>query len=316
MKIAVITALGLAGLLCGCASTPYWQNPQWINKLAATISNGLVYPSDALQAGPASAQAVVLFTYDNGRLRDVSIVKSTGNQILDAAITTEIARIKPPPAWGSDTKLPRQFQLPVNLSTGQSEFTVAIRDAIVRELIGYYPRTAALSGQQARVDVQFEYRNGHVVKQTVVKIIGSKAFEKAFEAAALEAVASAKMPLPPPWAHDRTFSFTIPICFTIKAQLCPGPNTLTQYISSHAQEQTKTAGCAEVAFSYKDGAIVNAHILSSSGSAALDQTALHTISEGDFSQPTRAQQENKKNFQIPVCFRDRATNQSPAKAPS
>ncbi|MGH8415331.1 MAG: TonB family protein, partial [Gammaproteobacteria bacterium] len=125
MRTKLLPALGIAGLLAGCASSPsvpYWQNSRWINALATKIENQLVYPIEATKAGFPSGQAIVQFTYDNGRLTDVFIAKSTGNYILDSAITTQIAQIKPPILPGSEIAVPRQFRLPIALSIANSTF--------------------------------------------------------------------------------------------------------------------------------------------------------------------------------------------------
>lgn len=218
--------------------------------------------------------------------------------------------MKPPLARGLDTTTSRLFQVPVNFSIAHSEFFRSIRDAIVSGH-AYYPRSAVLHGQQGLVEVRFEYRNGHIFNQTVVKTIGSKIFEDA----ALKKVSSAKMPPSPAWARDRTFTFKIPICFTFRGNLCPGPNIEIHYASSGAQAQSVNNACAEVGFSYKAGKITNPRIVSSSGDADLDKTALQTISSGNFPQPPTSLKNHTSTFEIPVCLSNKTQSQPPTKTP-
>ena len=179
MWTKLLAALGITCLLAGCASTPavpYWQNPKWINALLVTINNNLVYPVEATTVGFPYGQATVQFAYDNGRLKDVHIVKSTGNQILDSAITTQITDMKPPVARSLDTTISRQFQVPITFSISHSQFYRAIYGAIMSGHT-YYPRSAVLHGQQGLVEVRFKYRNGYVLNQTIEHTIGSTIFE-------------------------------------------------------------------------------------------------------------------------------------------
>ena len=311
MRTKLLMAFGITGVLAGCATTPavpYWDNPKWINELVVKISNNLVYPDAVATAGFLSGQAIVQFTYDNGRLKDVHIVKSTGNQILDSAITTQITDIKPPLAVGLNTSISRQFQLPVKLNIAHSRFYRSVRDAIV---LGhtYYPRSAVLHSQQGLVEVRFEYRNGHVLSPTVVQTIGLKIFEEA----AIKKVASAKMPPPPAWALDKTFTFKVPICFTFSGYLCPGPNIEIRYLGSNTPPAATTSSCTKVGFAYKENKISDAHVVSSSGDANLDKAALATISQGNFPQPSADLKKRTSSFEIPVCFSNKAQSQSAAK---
>lgn len=319
MKTGIFIALGLVALLVGCASTPsvghkpqpvpYWQNSQWVNALVTTIKYELVYPIEMAKAKFPSGQAIVQFTYDNGRLRDAHIIKSTGNQILDSAITEQIVNIKPPLAEGLDTNMPRRFELPVNLSADNLQFYGSIRDAIQAHV--YYPRSGVLHRQQGFVKVQFEYRNGHVLNSSIVQLIGSKVFGEA----ALRQLSQAKMPSPPTWARDKTFAFTIPFCFSFTGYICPGTHVEIQYVSSDTQTQAVYSTCTKVGFSYKSSNIVNVHIVTSSGDANLDKAALQTISKGNFPQPSTTQKEHASSFEMPVCFNNKAPNQPAAKAP-
>lgn len=317
MQTNILAALVTAGLLGGCASTPavpsrapsvpYWQNPQWINELATTITNGLVYPAEATKVGFPSGQAIVQFSYDNGRLRDVRIVKSTGSQILDSALAVQIANMRPPLARGLNTNTSRRFQLPVNLSVKDSGFFRSMRNAIQTHV--HYPRTAVLHGEQGFIVVRFEYRNGNVLNPTVVKSIGSKVFEHA----ALKQLSHAKMPPPPVWARDKTFTFQVPFCFVFSEGACPGTHMEIRYMSSNTQLYPTASLCTQVVFDYKGNKISDVRVADSSGDAKLDKAALLTISQGNFPQPSATLKNQAASFKIPVCFSNKISGQPTAK---
>ncbi len=313
MRTKLLIAFGITGMLAGCATTPavpYWDNPKWINELVVKINSNLAYPVAAETAGFPSGQAIVQFTYDHGELRDVHIIKSTGSNILDSAITKQITDMKPPLAVGLNTNTSRQFQLPVKLNIAHSQFYRSVRDAIV---LGhtYYPRSAVLNGQQGLVDVRFEYRNGHVLNPTVVQTIGSKIFEEA----AIKKLVSAKMPPPPAWALDKTFTFKFQICFTFSGYLCPGPNIEIRYLGNNTPPAATTSSCTKVGFAYKENEISDVHVVSSSGDANLDKAALATISQGNFPKPSADLKKRTSSFEIPVCFSNTAQSQPAAKMP-
>lgn len=324
MSTKLLMALGAASLLIGCASTtshlpqapsiPYWQNPQWISELAAQINSNLIYPVAATTVGFPSGQAIVQFTYDDGKLENTKIIKSTGSQILDSAIIAQIADIKPPLARGLETNLPRQFQLPVSLNIGDSQFYRSLDEAVraATRTYGYYPRSAVLNGNQGRVTVRFQYRNGTVLNPTVVNVIGSKIFERA----ALKALSYAKMPPAPAWARDKTLDLKVDICFIFTGtHICPGPNIEILYTGSNAPPAATTNACTEVGFDYKGRKISNVYVVNSSGNPNLDKVALLTISQGNFTQPSTALKNQTSSFEIPVCFSDKAPGRNSAKTP-
>jgi len=108
MKFSFATMLNLVIFLAGCVSlpsTPYWQDPHWVNELGKTLQANIRYPNSVIRDTPTdknfpAGTAVVRFTYDNGKLMSVRVVKSTGHKALDDAIAKEIPDIRPPLAPG------------------------------------------------------------------------------------------------------------------------------------------------------------------------------------------------------------------------
>ncbi|MGH8279921.1 MAG: TonB family protein [Gammaproteobacteria bacterium] len=300
----VLPALVIACLLTACTSPgvqpnatahAYWQDPAWINTLAKDINAKLVYPFDKFHADFPSGHALVAFSYDRGRLDQVQIIQSTGNAILDASIAKQISGMQPPPAAGDDLDMAHRFELPVSLSMMQSPFFLAMHAALMRQV--YYPLLAVHNDEQGMVVIHFQYRNGKILNPTVIKSIGARIFE----AAALDQIRRAKMPPPPPWAHDRTFSLRVPYCYNLRGYVCPAMRFVVRYAGTNATPVPAPPLCAQVGFDYHDGVIADVHLLKSSGKSTADQEALTTIARGAFPQPSAAARTRTSGFTVPVC---------------
>lgn len=318
MRAQFLTALLIAAMLAGCTShpvepvlphasqraepapsqVPYWDNPQWINDLGKTINNHLVYPVAAEEAGPPSAHAVVQFTYDNGTLDHVRIIKSTGIPIIDSAIVTQVPQIKPPLAEGPNKSMPRVFQLRVTLTIRDPQFTRAILVAISKTQ--FYPRSAIIDGDQGWVVVRFQYRNGSVLKSSIAKWAGVDVFRQA----ALETLSHAQLPSPPSWARDKTLTMSFGICYAFSPNFgsqCPSSEMGIHYESNNKSVPFPMSDCTLVGYDYKDGKIADVHLENSSGDTDRDKAALLTVTHGNFPQPAADLRSTESGFLEPVC---------------
>ncbi len=199
MKLMTFTALWLAISLAGCATAPtvpYWKSPQWVNALGQTIQRNIRYPDDAIKNTPTTGEfphgkAIVQFTYDEGQLKSVQIMKSTGYEVLDKAIASEIPDIKPPSAEGQSARLPHRFELAINMDP----FDYHLFNAIHNELQNHtqYPRSAVLRGDQGLVVARFHYLNGRVINPLIIKSSGSSELDRSV----LRELSHISLPSPP-----------------------------------------------------------------------------------------------------------------------
>lgn len=332
MRAQLLTALLISLMLAGCTSHPvkpvlphashpvepvpsqvsYWENPQWINDLGTTINDNLVYPANIKSSSHNAAHAVVQFIYDNGQLSNVRILKSTGNQILDSAIVTQLQHIKPPPAEGGNINLSKVFQLPITLEVPVPQFSQSILLAINSQK--YYPMSALMNNDQGLAIVDFQYRNGEIVKSSIYKSTGSRVLDKAV----LNILADAKMPMPPPWAHNKMLHFRVELCWGIyesPSNPCHYSIIEIRYVSGNISTPHPVSDCALVGYDYKDGEIADIHIVNSSGDTDQDKTALLTVTRGNFPQPPTDLRSTESGFLEPVCASHKAVPQHPAKAP-
>ena len=310
MQARILTALLITGLLTACASTtmppakipsaPYWENPQWINAMGQAIQDNIQYPIEAAKNGFPSGRAVVQFTYADDQFQDVSIIKSTGNKILDATIETQIPKIKPPVVAGSTASVPHRFQLTVNIAPYSYSFIREVHDDLRK--YARYPRIAILSGQQGIVVAHFQYLNGTVLNPSIEKSSKWPALDKAV----LDELLHIKLPLPPSWALDKKLGFRVPICFSLgRTPSCAGIVTEVRYVPSGTTTTTTTTThqpCADIGFDYQNGKISNVRLIHSSGDVDIDKDALSRISRGDFPPPPENQKDQASNFEIPVCY--------------
>ncbi|MGB9428903.1 MAG: TonB family protein [Gammaproteobacteria bacterium] len=299
MKPTTVTALWLAIVLAGCASAPpkpYWENDQWINAMAKTIKSNVHYPKkEAAQRGDPAGQAIVRFTYAAGAITDVTIVKSTGHQILDTAIAVQMPEIKLPPAAGLDTELPHRFQIPVDMVPSDRDvFFMELSEDIRKHV--HYPYTSIAHGDQGIVIAHFRYRNGNILNSRIIQSSGSPALDKTV----IDALSQLKAPPPPPWARDKTLSFNVPIVFCSWKKPCI--TLVSRYVPHDMTGTAATELCSEVGFDYKENKISNVHLIHSSGNADINKDALSRISKGDFLPPPENMKDKDMNFAIPVCY--------------
>lgn len=222
-------------LLAGCASEPplpYWQNPDWINALGNSIQENIVYPEDILRTTltdkdfPAG-RATVQFTYDQGKLDDVAIVESTGNQILDKAIISEIESMRLVLVHGASSTIPHRFQLTVAIGPADYQFIRQIWLALKAH--AWFPHGITDSDfGDGLVIAKFQYRNGEISNPVIIK----SSDLQAFDLSVLDELKNIKLPAPPAWLNNRTLELQVPFCFSTGSKTCPGMVLGVRYVGS------------------------------------------------------------------------------------
>lgn len=298
MQTKFLTILVFASSLIGCAGVPqkpYWENTEWINAMVNTIQHKLRYPIKAMEQNNPAGHALVQFTYEAGNISDVVIIKSTGYQILDTAIATQMRGMWLPWVKGAGTEIPHRFQIPIEMiSSDRSTFYIEISDDIRKHV--HYPHASIARGDQGIVIARFQYRNGNILNPAIVQSSGSRALD----GSVIDALSKLNAPPTPPWARDKTLSFRVPIIFCSLKKPCTTP--VYHYVSNEIVETPASVLCSDVGFRYRNGAIYEVHLIRSSGDTELDKVALSQISKGAFPPPPKEMQNKDTNFEIPVCY--------------
>lgn len=292
----VLMAFGAASLLAGCATAPavpYWQNPQWVNALAATVKSNVQYPQSAAAENFPSGTAIVTFIYDKGILLAPRIVQSTGSSVLDGAITEQIAKIKPPQAAGSDTDTPHAFQMTIPMSPVSPSLRLALRQALAEHI--HYPIMAERYGSSGLLIAYFEYRNGEILNPKIQKSSGNISLDQAV----LNELRATTLPKPPDWLKNKTFGFSIPYCFGLLT--CANTVTQVRYVSTGESSSLSKPPCAVVGYEYKNGAFSNIHLIKSSGDADWDKHAVAEAAQGKLPGPPARFDRAVSDYTVPVC---------------
>jgi len=264
--------------------------------MANAIQHHLQYPRGALEQNDPAGWAIVQFTYAAGEISNVVIVKSTGYQILDAAIATEMPAIKLPPPEGTYTTFPHRFQILVDMSSSVRDmFYVELSEDI--EHHAHYPRASIVRGAQGIVTVAFQYRNGMILNPKIVLSSGSPSLDRSV----IDELSPLKAPPPPSWARNKTLHFSVPVIFCLGGGR-PCTTVVSRYVPDGLSEKPGPELCSDVGFDYGNGKISDVHLTHSSGNADIDKDALSRISRGDFPPPSKNQKDKASNFEIPVCY--------------
>ena len=297
MRTRILAVLLIGGLLAGCASTPsvpYWENPQWINKLGEAVHNGMHYSPVGVASNLPSGTAVIVFTYDNGRLRSPSILRSTGSTILDSAILEQLLKIRPPMAQGLENKIPHTFQMAVEMHDANLDLFKDIAKDLQSHI--YYPRRALLSGASGIVVIGFKYRNGRVSDATIKTSSGYSSLDRA----ALHEVQALTFPEPPPALSNQTFSLELPFCFGLNHN-SPCPRYKVSYVPKDVTAPSPAPRCAQIGYIYRDGIMSNIRIIQSSGNLQFDRQALAEVIQAKFPHPEGYWDRATSSYKFPVC---------------
>lgn len=105
-------------VVSACASAPtgpYWENPEWTQSLTDAIHAKVTYPgvfsADVLPTG----EGVAGFDYQNNKLVNVVIVRSTGYKMLDDAIIQGIQKVTPPSVGRDYSSTVHHFEVPIGV---------------------------------------------------------------------------------------------------------------------------------------------------------------------------------------------------------
>ncbi len=115
--------------------------------------------------------------------------------------------VPPPPPSPPPTPTPPQPT--VDIAAIRASFLAELHAAI--DAAKSYPRQAILSGTTGTVTVGFDYYDGQVSNIRIDRSSGDRALDRA----AMDAVARARYPQPPPQFQDQTLHLTIPVAFSL-----------------------------------------------------------------------------------------------------
>lgn len=223
MQKMILSALPLIGCVVfyvGCASTPpkpYWENPVWVAALNTSIQSTIEYPLKEAQNGWPILHATVQFTYESRQLKDLRVIKSTGSDRLDYYLVNQLRNLTDTPwSYGSYSSVPHTFQVAIDLKPTARDFYNILRTLIERH--ARFPQSAWFNKEQGWVIIKFDYRDGTVLRATVVKSNDLHAFGNA----ALHEFSKLKLPPPPPSLNlaGKTLQFVIPICYVFSGNTC------------------------------------------------------------------------------------------------
>lgn len=283
--------LAFCFLAYGCAIAPNKPASASQEKLQADIQKQIHYPDNPLPGTPIYGDATALFTYDHGTIKDVSIVKSTGNPVLDASLKDQLLKIKLQLTDVSTSSTYGQFKFEFEIyNPGQLEmFKKRLFDAIKSNAV--YPKGDILKGSSGNVSVTFDYERGKLNNAR----ISQSSHDKLLDAAALDAVFHTFLPLTPEWISINHIQLLVKISFSV----IDGRGTK---VSNYEKTIPPKKICSEVGFEYLQGKIENARLLESSGNAEFDKSAVTSVAQGSFTPPPSKTGQPQTDFKIAVCY--------------
>lgn len=201
-RLLLLFAAGLVPCLTACAgSLHYWDDRKWVAEMYHAVQQGIYLPAD-MDPKIQYHDATVQFTYTDGGLQDAEVVKSSGSEVVDAAIESQIDKIHVPAPPGPPGVEPHRFQMDVHVQIGLEAYQMALHRAI--SAAAHNPGGTSAG----RVLLDFDYADGKVSNITVTQTSGASEIDKA----AVDAVAHANMPTTPA-AFSKITHFVIAFCF-------------------------------------------------------------------------------------------------------
>lgn len=225
---SLVAVLSTALLLfSACASQPYWENDRWAASMFQSVEAALNYPADADPQAQAVG-ATVQFTYADGKLQDAEIMKSSGSQVVDAAILQQIVDARVPAPSGPQSDIPHRFQMDVHMTTPLDTYLAAMQRAI--SVVARYP----LGDGPGKAMVGYDYFGG---KLNNVKVTQSS-HSKRLDEAALDAIRRADLPQTPE-ALKAITHFEVGMCFG-DSRFCGKTQTVIRVVNDPRTTPTNT----------------------------------------------------------------------------
>lgn len=214
-------AFGAIGFLClfliacvGQPTEPYWEDRDWLYDFKGSLI--VEYPRAAADQGWPAGTALVGFDYEDGYVKNVQIVKSTGYSLLDDAILHEF-----PAAATHDWKMKQKralhhFEIEYAVNPGPGDFVSVFVDRIRKQVTGA-PEFAHLSPAPSDLEyVKFDYQDGRILGPKVVRSSGRQDVDDMAVAEMLK-----MPPLPPPsWLRGKRSTYSISFCFSNEPADC------------------------------------------------------------------------------------------------
>lgn len=225
----------LACALSACSSTPphvnaprfiylgtqvYWMNPFWQAELLETVQSVVHLPDRTTTSG---IQGTVKFLYDNGAIKNPTIVTSTGNSDLDKLLLRQVVTAKIPKPFGPHTDQPHEFELPLEMFTPFESFEYNVYAAIKLKIT--YGRNALIDGETGIATVNFEYLDAKVQNIVIAKSSGHGDLDKS----SIATVSNAVMPPPPPGYTDKIVPMQAIFCYNFNfTKKCPAGKSIIE----------------------------------------------------------------------------------------
>lgn len=196
----------------------YWMNPYWQAELFQAVQCVVHLPDNTTTPG---IQGTVKFLYENGAIKNPTIVASTGNSDLDKLLLQQVVTAKIPKPFGLDTGQAHEFELPLEMFTPYQSFQYNVYAAIDQK--HQYPRDPLLRGVTGITTVTFDYLNGKASNVIVTKSSGYKDLDQP----SVEAVSNAILPPPSPGYAGKTLHMQAIFCYCLNSsKSCPTGNNV------------------------------------------------------------------------------------------
>ncbi|HEV7163972.1 MAG TPA: TonB C-terminal domain-containing protein [Gammaproteobacteria bacterium] len=209
-------SLSLLLMFAGCATAPtgpYWEDAKWTQALADAIHVKVTYPNNFSAEVLPTGEATVGFDYQENRLTNVVITRSTGHKVLDDAVVLGIQKVTPPSVGRDYSSTAHHFELSILMQPDIDQFRMTLYDAITSNLKfpkGLYPSTAVL------VDIKANYLNGSL---TNISMQRSSNFEDV-DNAIIAKLGSASLPAPPSNFKDKPIEIDMSFCMALEYRFC------------------------------------------------------------------------------------------------
>jgi hypothetical protein len=131
---ATIQIAGMTSASAG-SSQPYWEDAVWQKTLMESIGNSVTYPDGMTTVdGLAEGTVEVEFDYQNRKLLNAKVIKTSGSNLIDQHVIKDLADITAPSVAPEYASISHHFSLTLTVQPDINQFRLILDDVFANKL--------------------------------------------------------------------------------------------------------------------------------------------------------------------------------------
>lgn len=210
VRTLILAAMAIAAAGCVPSRPDYWNDAKWMQRFYV-YDMDIRYPQVSGYDGWPTGTATVGFDYEDGVIKNVTLVKSSGVEVLDQAILYWLPRSRTSDAVNRSKRVFHHFQLDVTLKPGIEDYASTLRDSIVRQVTTAPElRSAAISSKPPNLQrVTFFVVDGKITNARTQSSSG----DFNVDALGIAEIMKATPPPPPGNLKINAVPFSVALCY-------------------------------------------------------------------------------------------------------